>query len=185
MEILTAVETSYDRLGTLASNIGPGQLDAATSLPGWDVRTLLDHTLGFITAMTNCANGAPMAGQTATGIVQSDPVAAVKRTVFDSLATWRRPAALDATTATPLGPLTGAQALALVVMETTIHGTDLARATGQDETIDPGVATLVLGTLRAMPLDAIRAAGQFGPEVPVPTDATPAQQALALTGRRP
>ena len=58
MEILTAVETSYDRLGTLASNIGPGQLDAATSLPGWDVRTLLDHTLGFITAMTDCANGA-------------------------------------------------------------------------------------------------------------------------------
>lgn len=33
MEILTAAETSYDRLGSLASNIGPGQLDAATSLP--------------------------------------------------------------------------------------------------------------------------------------------------------
>jgi uncharacterized protein (TIGR03086 family) len=185
MEILTAAETSYDRLGTLASDIGPGQLDAPTGLPGWDVRMLLDHTLGFITAMTDCANGAPMAGQTATGIVGSDPVAAIKRTVFDSLATWRRPGVLDGTTATPLGPMTGAQALALVVMETTIHGTDLARATGQDETVDPEVATLVLGTLRAMPLDAIRAAGQFGPEVPVPADATPAQQAHALTGRRP
>jgi uncharacterized protein (TIGR03086 family) len=185
MEILTAVETSYDRLGTLASNILPGQLDAPTGLPGWDVRTLLDHTLGFITAMTDCANGAPMAEHTAAGIVQSDPVAAVKQAVFDSLAAWRRPGALDAPAATPLGSMPGAQALALIVMETTIHGTDLARATGQDETVDPEVATLVLDTLRAMPLDAIRAAGHFGPEIPAPADAIAVQQALALSGRRP
>jgi uncharacterized protein (TIGR03086 family) len=185
VDILTAVETSYDRLGALASNIAPGQLDAPAGLPGWDVRALLDHTLGFITAMTGCANGAPMAEHTATGIVQSDPVAAVKQAVFDSLAAWRRPGTLDATTATPLGSMPGAQALALVVMETTIHGADLARATGQDEAVDPKVAALVLGTLRAMQLDAIRAAGHFGPEIPGPAGATAAQQALALTGRRP
>ena len=35
---------------------------------------------------------------------------------------------------------------------------------GQDDTIDPAVAAMVLDTLRAMPLDAIRAAGEFGPE---------------------
>lgn len=185
MNILAAVETSYDRLGALASAIGPDQLDAPTPLPGWDVRTLLDHTLGFIAAMTNCANGAPMAGDTAIGLVQSDPVSAVQRTVFDSLAAWRRPGALDASTATPLGQMPGAQALALVVMETTIHGTDLARATGQDETVHPEVAADVLATLRAMPLDAIRAAGEFGPEITAPAGATPAQQMLALTGRQP
>jgi uncharacterized protein (TIGR03086 family) len=185
MDILAALETSYDRLGILASNISTDQLAAPTGLPGWDVRTLLDHTLGFIGAMTDCGNGAPMAEQTATELVQSDPVAAVQRAVFDSLATWRRPGALDASTATPLGLMTGAQALALVVMETTIHGTDLARATSQDETVQPQVAAMVLDTLRAMPLDAIRAAGQFGPEVPVPADAIPAQRILALTGRRP
>jgi uncharacterized protein (TIGR03086 family) len=185
MDILAAVETSYDRLGKLASAIGPDQLDAPTPLPGWDIRTLLDHTLGFVTAMTDCANGAPMAEQSATGIVQSDPVTAVRQTVFDSLAAWRRPGALEARTATPLGPMPGAQALALVIMETTIHGTDLARATGQDETVHPDVAADVLATLRAMPLDAIRAAGEFGPEITVPVDATPAQRILALTGRRP
>ena len=105
MDILAAVETSYDRLGTLTSAISPGQLNAPTPLPGWDVRTLLDHTLGFIAAITDCANGAPMAEHTASGIVQSDPVTALQRTVFDSLAAWRQPGALDASTATPLGPM--------------------------------------------------------------------------------
>jgi uncharacterized protein (TIGR03086 family) len=185
MDILTAVETSYDRLGVLASAIEPGQLDAPTPLSGWDVRVLLDHTLGFVTALTDCANGQPMAEQTATDLVQNDPVAAVQKAVHDSLAVWRRPGALEASTATPLGPMPGAQALALVVMETTIHGTDLARAIGQDEAIDPHVAPIVLQTLQAMPLDAIRAAGHFGPEVGVPPHASPAQRALALTGRRP
>jgi hypothetical protein len=62
----------------------------------------------------------------------------------------------------------GAHAAALVIMETTVHGIDLARATGQDDTIDPALAENVLTTLTGMPLDAIRAASQFGPEQPVP-----------------
>lgn len=185
MEIMTAIETSYDRLGRLASNVAPEALDTPTGLPGWDVRTLLDHTLGFVVALTDCANGESMVEATAAGLVQSDPVGAVRRAVQDSLAVWRRPGALEATVATPLGPMPGAQALALVVMETTIHGTDLARATGQDETVDPEVAAIVLATLETMPLDAIRAAGAFGPEVSVAGDAAASHRALALTGRRP
>ena len=70
-------------------------------------------------------------------------------------------------------------------METSVHGTDLARATGQDEAMDPGVAEIVLATLQWMPLDAIRAAGSFGPPVDVPEHLPPQPRALALTGRRP
>lgn len=185
MDILTAAETSYDRLGVIASAIEPDQLDAPTPLPGWDVRTLLDHILGFIAALTDCADGAAMAEATETGLVQNDPVSAVQKTVHDSLAVWRRPGALEAMTATPLGEMPGANALALVVMETTIHGTDLARSVGHDQPVDPDVAETVLATLNAMPLDAIRAAGQFGPEVTVAQDAPAASRVLALTGRRP
>jgi uncharacterized protein (TIGR03086 family) len=185
MDILTALEKSYDRLGVIVSTIEPDQLDAPTPLPGWDLRTLLDHTLGFVAALTDCANRLPMAHETASGLVQDDPVDALQKTVHDSLAAWRRPGALDAVTSTPLGDMPGASAVSLIVMETTIHGTDIARAIGADDTIEPDVAQIVLSTLQAMPLDAIRAGGQFGPQVPVGHDAPAAHHALALTGRRP
>lgn len=185
MDILTAIETSYDRLGAIVRTIEPDQLDSPTPLPGWDLRTLLDHTLGFVAAMTDCANGLPMAHETASGVVQDDPVGALRKTVHDSLTAWRRPGALEALTPTPLGNMPGANALSLIVMETTIHGTDIARAVGADDTIDPDVAQIVLSTLQAMPLDAIRAGGQFGPEIPVEHDAPAAHHALGLTGRRP
>ena len=149
------------------------------------MRTLLDHTLAFSVLMTDAANGAPMPDAPPSGIVGSDPVGAVAETVLDSLAAWRRPGALEAVVATPLGPLPGAHAVSFVVMEVAVHGTDLARATGQDDGIDPELAATVLAVLQGMPLDDIRATGRFGPEVPVPAGADAADRVLGLTGRRP
>jgi len=47
------------------------------------------------------------------------------------------------------------------------------------------VAVIALATLRTMPLDAIREAGEFGPEIDVPLNASTADRVLALTGRHP
>jgi len=64
-----------------------------------------------------------------------------------------------------------------------MHTWDLARATGQDERLDPErCRELYLGML---PMDAfLRASGQYGPRVPVPDDADPQTQLLAFIGRR-
>lgn len=65
-----------------------------------------------------------------------------------------------------------------------MHTWDLARATGQDERLDPDrCAQLLEGML---PLDGVlRASGQYGPRVEVPDDADVQTRLLAFIGRTP
>ena len=65
-----------------------------------------------------------------------------------------------------------------------LHRWDLARATGQDETLDPDkCATMLEGML---PMDeALRQSGHYGPRVHVPDDADVQTKLLAFIGRTP
>jgi uncharacterized protein (TIGR03086 family) len=65
-----------------------------------------------------------------------------------------------------------------------MHTWDLARATGQDETLDPAkCAELLEGML---PMDGmLRASGQYGARVPVDDDADVQTRLIAFIGRTP
>ena len=65
-----------------------------------------------------------------------------------------------------------------------MHTWDLARATGQDETLDPRRCAELLEGLA--PLDEVlRSSGQFGPKVEVADDADVQSRMLAFIGRDP
>ena len=65
------------------------------------------------------------------------------------------------------------------------HGWDLAAATGQDRTIDPGEVELLWGALTGDPRnwDWQRANGWYATPVPVPEDAPLQDRVLGLLGR--
>ncbi|GAA4254734.1 TIGR03086 family metal-binding protein [Dactylosporangium darangshiense] len=65
-----------------------------------------------------------------------------------------------------------------------LHTWDLARATGQDEHLDPQRCAAMLEGMRSAE-PAMRASGEFGPAVEVPADADPQTRLLAFIGRRP
>ena len=85
---------------------------------------------------------------------------------------------------TPLGRLTFADALvAFALGDVLVHTWDLARATGQDERLDPDE---VHATYAAMqPADEMIRGEHFGPKVTVPDDADEQTQLLAFVGRTP
>jgi uncharacterized protein (TIGR03086 family) len=65
-----------------------------------------------------------------------------------------------------------------------LHTWDLARATGQDETLDSGMCRAMLEGME--PMDAmLRSSGQYGPRVDVPPDAPVQDRLLGFIGRRP
>jgi uncharacterized protein (TIGR03086 family) len=66
-----------------------------------------------------------------------------------------------------------------------VHGWDLARATGQDETIPEDEVDRVLGFIERMGTATMRENGVTGPEVPVPADASKQDRMLGLLGRDP
>jgi uncharacterized protein (TIGR03086 family) len=65
-----------------------------------------------------------------------------------------------------------------------MHRWDLARATGQDEHIDPADAQRLLDGAVAFG-DAIRSPGVCGPPVPVPADADIQTRVIGFYGRQP
>jgi uncharacterized protein (TIGR03086 family) len=65
-----------------------------------------------------------------------------------------------------------------------LHRWDLARATGQDETLDPDKCAEMLEDMLPMD-DALRQSGHYGPRVDVPEDADIQTKLLAFIGRKP
>ncbi|MEV6283209.1 TIGR03086 family metal-binding protein [Kribbella sp. NPDC051770] len=97
---------------------------------------------------------------------------------------------------TPAGRMTAeAQIDQVVSDDLVLHGWDLARATGQDETIDPADVERLWRSTTAIPAEMMtlyRTPGAFGPdvevfgpEIPVPADAPLQDRLLGFIGRDP
>lgn len=66
-----------------------------------------------------------------------------------------------------------------------IHTWDLARATGQDDTLDPGLVEALSAMFVPDIPDRGRQIGAIGPAVQVGDDASPQDRLLAAMGRHP
>ncbi len=65
-----------------------------------------------------------------------------------------------------------------------MHTWDLARATGQDETLDPDKCAALLAGMEQFE-EAMRSSGQYGPRVEVPAESDVQTRLLAFIGRDP
>jgi uncharacterized protein (TIGR03086 family) len=65
-----------------------------------------------------------------------------------------------------------------------VHTWDLARATGQDDTLDAQRCAEMFEGMQPLD-DVLRSSGQYGPKVAVPADADPQTTLLAFVGRDP
>ena len=65
-----------------------------------------------------------------------------------------------------------------------MHTWDLARATGQDDTLDPDRCAEMLAGMEPIE-DMMRDSGQYGPRVEVPADADAQTRMLGFIGRDP
>jgi uncharacterized protein (TIGR03086 family) len=86
-------------------------------------------------------------------------------------------------------PHTGSMPLAQAIdrfytSDVFMHTWDLARATSQDDTLDPELCVVLLDGMEPID-DLLRDSGQYGPKVPVPDDADPQTRMLGFIGRDP
>ncbi len=164
----------------VAAAVTADQLGGPTPCAEWTVQDLLDH----LTAGTDYLLGAlegrpprPCAGTTAGDL---------RAGVADVLAGLEEPGALERTCTSPLGfEWSVEQAVAGTFMDVLIHTWDLARATGQEDQLDPHlVAACTSMFLPEMP-ERGRQAGIVGPAVDVAADASPQAVLLGAMGRAP
>lgn len=184
MDIVTALEASYEQTAKLATTLDAVQLAAPSPCAGWDVRATLNHLLGA-TWMFTLVNQGVVAEEDAGDVIGDDPNLAVAAAVKENLASWRQPGAFEGVRAYPFGTFPAEFAAMINVEEVVVHNWDIARATGTAVTIDDDIARLVFDWGVSIPLDEFRAHGAFGPEITVPASAPVVDRLVGLFGRQP
>ncbi|MEV0651052.1 TIGR03086 family metal-binding protein [Phytomonospora sp. NPDC050363] len=158
------------------------RLGAPTPCAEYDVRELLNHLFLVVTNFQVLASGAAADFSETPDRLTGDWRAQLVTETERLAEAWGAPGALDGVSAGMGLPQRTVGLMGLLDM--TVHPWDLARATGQDFTPDPGAVTALLGLLDDIAPMA-RKMSVLGEAVEAPADATPFERLLAASGREP
>jgi uncharacterized protein (TIGR03086 family) len=184
---LTDVSDEHRRIAAEFTNTVDGTAPAAWDNPappeGWVARDVVRHLVAWLPAFLQRATGITLpAGPS----VDDDPVGAWRTHTDAVQALLDDPATADLVLSNRhLGEVPLDRAIdQFYTADVFMHTWDLARATGQDETLDPDRCARMLEGM--LPMDeALRQSGQYGPRVEVPDDADVQTKLLAFIGRTP
>jgi uncharacterized protein (TIGR03086 family) len=157
--------------------------DSPAPVEGWVARDVVRHLVEWLPAFLKAGAGVDLP----TGpSVDDDPVAAWTvhaegvQALLDDPATSGR-----VLTNRHVGNVPLDQAIdRFYTSDVFLHTWDLARATGQDERLDPARCAQMLEGMLPMD-DVLRASGEYGPRVEVGEDADVQTRLIAFIGRTP
>jgi uncharacterized protein (TIGR03086 family) len=151
------------------------QMNAETPCDEWVVHDLMSHMLETQRYFVATAQGrdASPPSPAPTAPLGDDPVADFELARAETLQTFGESGVIEKT-----GP-----SLGIAFSDQLLHGWDLARATGQDETMPEGLPEAAFEMIHGRFTDEQRK-GIFKPEVTAAADATAQEKLLAYTGRR-
>lgn len=178
-EILDRYGRIADAFGDRLRGVSQGQWEAATPCTDWNVGDLVAHVVTTQRRVLAAATGgeAEEANKSAELGPQWDEAnAAVRRALAD-----------PDTASTVVSGMFGEQPFEslvsrLLCADTLLHTWDLARATGQDEQLDPGAVDAAIAFLTPID-DAIRRPGGFAPKIEPPSGADAQTSLLCFCGR--
>lgn len=161
---------------------------AQSPCDGWDARAVVDHIVVMHDVMLRPLAIPPSDGPT----VADDPLGAFRRARADVEALLTDSEIATQRTSTPAGELSVADMVDQVVSQDLVHhGWDLAKATGQDATMDADDVAELLPMVEAFPAEMYEPGAYgpdivvLGPKVAVPDDASAQDRLLGLLGRDP
>ncbi|WP_181770319.1 TIGR03086 family metal-binding protein [Amycolatopsis pittospori] len=168
--------------------VEPGRWENRSPCEKWTARDVVGHIVDMHGAMLR-----PFGRDLAPApSLREDPLGAFRAARAEVEVVLSDPVLAATEHETPMGKVTAEQHIDQVVSaDMVVHGWDLARATGQDDTIDPGEVARMWPEAQAIP-EEMRIPGAFGPgivvfgpEVKVPDDAPLQDRLLGLMGRDP
>lgn len=181
------------RTKAVASGVTQAQATDPTPCSQWSVLDLFNHLIGGLEFTAGCITGdvpnirpneaeSSYQGETDVAVLIRAYHAAVDR----ALELAASPGALERTAMTPFGEMAVARIMTGTVLDQFVHCWDLARATGQDTTLDGEMVEFAHGMLVSGGFaDMGRQAGFIGPEIATPQDASLQDQMIAYMGRQP
>jgi uncharacterized protein (TIGR03086 family) len=162
---------------------GTRSWDVPAPVPGWSARDVVRHLVEWLPPFLA---GGSSVRLPAVPSVDDDPAGAWHAHVDAVQALLDDPATADLTLANPhIGQFPLDRAIdQFYTADVFMHTWDLARATGQDDRLDPGFCAVLLSGMEPLE-EVIRSSGQYGPRVPVKDDADAQTKLLGFIGRDP
>lgn len=182
---MAAAAAETTRVLAAAAKTAP--LDERTPCDDWDLRTLLNHTILWTAySAERRAHGESVAEDLMSKDFTADPdyPADYQAQVNKAVTAWSDPKAWEGDRPVMGSATPAADIAAMLIIETVLHGWDIARAAGLDYNCDDQLAQAVLETVQAQG-EMFRQYQGFAAVVPVPGDAPVFDRALALSGRDP
>ena len=183
---------STQQLARLVQGVRDEQLTAPTPCPDYTLGDLLEHVHGLAFAFTLAARKEelPVGDQAPSGNASRLPDdwrASIGSRLEELGEAWRHEPAWDGVTTVAGVTLSAPDMAAVALDEVVVHGSDVARSSGQGLEVDATSLAVASGFAEAMsgPQQAEQRAGIFGPVVPVPDGASPLDRLIASPGRHP
>ena len=186
-ELIEMLSRAVGPTHQVVANIRKDQLEDPTPCAEWNVSAVLDHLIGGCITFAAGVRGEVSGAIGESGNLGEDHVESFRTASQETLDAVREPGALDKDVKFPWGDTPAPVALHLALADMTIHGWDLAKATGQDFQPEEDIAEAVYGFMST----AMEPSGQmprgtaFGPPVEVGADASAVDRMLAYGGRQP
>jgi uncharacterized protein (TIGR03086 family) len=175
---------AIDGFGRRVAAVSEEQWDQPTELPGWDVRTLVNHLVNESkwTAPLLAGSRIEDVGDRFDGdLLGPDPQAAWNDSAAEARAAVTDES-LERTVHLSFGDVPGREYLMQLFADYLIHSWDLARATGGDEKLEPDLVEACAQWFSNVE-DDYRSAGAIGEAPQVPEGADPQTALLARFGR--
>ena len=162
------------------------QLDDSTPCIEWNVHQLILHNIKVAQAVhSGISGGEPVNPFDVGGPLPAEGAEAAFRAITNTvLEDLNAPGNLEKLVDSPFGKLPVAEFIMLPFGDMVIHKWDLAKAVGQDVSLDSSLAEVCYHRFSAI-AEGGRKSGAFGPEVQVPISASIQDKLLALSGRQP
>jgi uncharacterized protein (TIGR03086 family) len=181
--VLTDLDRALEATERVVAGIGPGQWSDATPCTELDVRGVLNHLVGG-----NLRFAAIVRGETgpdrSADVLGSDPLEAFRGAGQAMRQAFAAPGVLETTYTAPFGTGPGAVMVHVRIVETLVHGWDLARATAQQAEFPADVTERALALSRRQLTSRPAGAGApFAAEVAVPAGAPAIDLLAGFLGR--
>jgi uncharacterized protein (TIGR03086 family) len=168
----------------LVGEVRDDQLNDPTPCPDWTLADLLRHIGGLTLEFTASAQKEPTPARAGDGLTQG-----WRHRIQDDLAAlaeaWTIPAAYEGETHAGPVTLSGAETARVALNEVTVHGWDLAHATGHPYPADPDAVEECTRFVAAFDAPANDDGGLFGPPIETAGDAPAIDRLVGMTGRDP
>ena len=169
-------ETATSQARNVIQGVRPEQMKQSTPCSEWDVEALINHLVGAQTGIAGMVSGS----QVAAG---STPLETLDAAVSAMVAAGKAPGGLEKKVQGRQGEVPAGQMLNIGTMDVAIHTWDLAKATGQDTTLDSRVVEHIFQTVEGMVQRGPSPA--FAAPTETPANASRQDKMIALTGRTP